>query len=151
MTYKIIKDTREKIGSWEFENQEVKTVKTGDYTIEGLEHIISVERKKSIVELASNLVSKRFYNELRRMDDIKHNFLVLEFSMYDLLYYPQTASLSFATKQKIQLSGPVLLRKLNEIMIDYNVKVIFCDNRDNAVQVVESLFKRIYERYSEIS
>ena len=148
MTYKVIKDTREKEGSWNFDNQEVRTVKTGDYTLEGFENIITLERKKTITELATILCEQRFYNELRRMDDIKHNFLIFEFSMYDLLYYPQTSNLSFAKKQKIQLTGPVLLKKINEIMLDYNLQILFCDNRDNAMQVATSIFKRIYERYS---
>lgn len=145
--YTIVKDTREKIGSWDFDGQIVRTVKTGDYTIDGMENIICIERKKSISELANNLISKRFYNELRRMDEIKHNFLVLEFSMYDLLYYPQTTNMSYERKKKIQMNGQILLCKLNELMLDYNVQVLFCESRDHAMQVAQSLFKRIDERY----
>ena len=64
MGHKILIDTREKQG-WNFEGfekceaQEVIGLKTGDYTLEGLETSLCIERKASTGEVALNLGKKR--------------------------------------------------------------------------------------------
>ena len=74
MKYVVLKDTREKNG-WNF-NSSSKCLavarwglKTGDYTIRGLEKDLVIERKASTGELAMNLGKKRkaFEAEIERM------------------------------------------------------------------------------------
>jgi hypothetical protein len=91
--YTVIRDTREKEGyGWHFlpHNIErrppncngtlVKPLKTGDYSIQGYEDIVSVERKEDFAELWSNYTTtrKRFEEEMERMSCIKHTYLLVE-------------------------------------------------------------------------
>jgi len=57
--FTIIVDTREQT-PWTFDNYVVASQKldTGDYSIQGLEHIFTIERKKSVSEIAIILVKK---------------------------------------------------------------------------------------------
>lgn len=144
---KIIRDTREKHG-WDFPDYEVAdaALKIGDYSIETLENFFVIERKGSISELAGNIVEDRFVRELQKMKDIQYKFLLFEFSMHDLLYYPQTADIPQKYKDKIKLDGNFILRRISEYQFDYDVNILFCDNRQNAQKVAISLFKRAYER-----
>ena len=80
---RIIVDTKEKI-PWKFDqlyNVEVmyRHLITGDYSIDGYENVLCIERKKSVLEIAVNITQKRFWNELVRMSKIKHRFIILEF------------------------------------------------------------------------
>lgn len=132
---RIIRDTREKKG-WFFTPQEPflgfidYKLKTGDYSVEGLEDIVSIERKASIDELANNLKGKRFFRELERLDKIKYAFLLLEFNLSDLIHYPKTSRLSPAQKKKLRINAGFLWKKMMEIYTDYpNIKVIFCGSK----------------------
>jgi ERCC4-type nuclease len=77
--FHIIKDTREKKGHgwWYDENAycsgtTVAKVDIGDYTIEGMEHLLCIERKESVSEFAGNCSEKRFFTELKRMGTFSH-------------------------------------------------------------------------------
>ena len=65
--YKVIKDTREQDG-WFFSpydkcsGMEVGTLNTGDYTLEGFEDVVCIERKASVSEVAMNLRKKKKLN-----------------------------------------------------------------------------------------
>ena len=90
----ILKDTREQT-PWEFNfahtvAEEIGTIKTGDYTIKGLEDKICIERKGCIEEFANNLGREysRFKKELIRMDEFPHAFIICEFPLKDLMEYP---------------------------------------------------------------
>ena len=86
----VIKDTRERDG-WYFKESNYcqgmvdKKLDTGDYSVEGLEDVLCIERKGSVSELANNIVDKRFDRELERMRDFKYKFLILEFSINDIM------------------------------------------------------------------
>lgn len=152
MTYTVIKDTREQQG-WYFsqslycDGMEIGTLKTGDYTIKDTENLICIERKGSVTEIAGNLGKnyKVFSKEIERMAAFKHAFIVCEFGMTELINYPTLSKLPPWTRNKIRVTGAFLLRRLLEIQINTNVKVIFCDSQINAYEVVDSIFKRIGE------
>ena len=62
--YTVIKDTREKEGYFfkkydKCSGMVVETMKTGDYTIKGLEDVLCIERKASVEEIANNLGKKK--------------------------------------------------------------------------------------------
>ena len=82
--FKIIIDTREQ-KPWAFENSEVKTLKTGDYSIENYEDCIAVERK-SLADFVGSISKnrKRFYAELERARSIQHFMIIVEGSWFDL-------------------------------------------------------------------
>lgn len=146
--YTVIRDTREQKGrGWIFPANKlcsgtlIKTLKTGDYTLLGFESVLCIERKATITEFAANLLQKRFEAELVRMDSFKYSFLVLEFTMKDLMTWPYSSGLPAATRIKIKTRPEFLLRRLIEIETTHTAKVIFagCYGMD----VVNSIFKRV--------
>lgn len=132
--FTVLKDTREQQG-WEFvkgkscAGMESATLKTGDYTVKGMETSLTIERKGSMQELSGNLFDARFYRELERMKEYKHAYLLLEFTAEQLLGYPLTADLPSYVKAKIRVNGSLLMSKLIQLQIDYPVKVIFAGKR----------------------
>lgn len=63
-----------------------KTLGSGDYSIEGLEHEIAVERK-SLADLFGTLGSgrERFSRELERLSKMNHAAVVIEASWHEIL------------------------------------------------------------------
>ena len=126
--FKIIKDTREKQG-YTFAASRTKyhvckgmvnrKLDTGDYSIEGLEDKVCIERKASVVELANNvgISRKRF--------DVPNSEI-----------------------KKLRVTNKYMLRFLMEMQINHNVNVIFCDSKKNAKWTVLSILKRINEKYA---
>src|SRR5688572_30972017 len=92
--YRVIKDTREKEG-WDFRETptclgtEERALKTGDYSLEGFEELLCIERKATPSEVAANIIQPRFYKELERMIPFKYKYIVCEFSLFDVLRYPE--------------------------------------------------------------
>jgi hypothetical protein len=146
--YKVIRDTREQNG-WTFmagkacEGTISGTLKTGDYSIEGYQDILTLERKGSIAELATNLVEDRFERELERMESFKYAFMILEFSMDDLIKYPKGSGIPSYQMKSVKLNPFFLLKRLVEIELKYKVKILFCENHGQAV--ASSIFKRVIE------
>lgn len=152
--YKVIKDTREQNG-WFFtpyekcSGMEVKTLHTGDYTLEGFEDIVCVERKGCVAEIAMNLGKKKntFCAEMERMRDYDFSFLICEFDVDDILKYPEGSNIPQAKREKIKISGKYLLKCLMEFQVHYDTKIIFCGSKNNAFWVCNSLFKRLNETF----
>ena len=153
--YKIIRDTREKKGYY-FNSYQAcagmvdRKLDTGDYSIEGLEDKICIERKASISELALNLGQgkKAFMNEIGRMKDHDHKFLVLEFELEDLLKFPDDTNIPQSKRKTVKISGKYILKCLMEFQIHDGVNVMFCGNKQNAFFMVSSLLKRLNEMYT---
>lgn len=175
--YTVIKDTREQDG-WFFspydkcEGMEVGTLHTGDYTLKGFEEVVCVERKASVTEIAMNLGRKKkaFYDEMERMKDYHFRFLVLEFSASDVVEYPMSLLDSkdrenyklykegkiskpkgkrFDIVDQTKLTGRYLMKSLMEIVIQHDVNLMFCDNKQNAFLVCNSIFKRLSELFDK--
>lgn len=150
--YTVIRDTREKEGSgWVFrENSksgcigtEFKKLDTGDYTLENYEEILCIERKGSVSEFAGNTVQKRFENELERMRGFKYSFILLEFTMEDLIKFPYNTRLPKNVKRKI-MKGKFILKRTIELMMEYpNTHFIFCG--DDGEKIARSIFRRIID------
>ena len=123
---------------------------TGDYSIEGLEDKVCIERKASVVELANNvgISRKRFEAEIERMKEFPHKFLVLEFSLTDLMDFPEGSDVPNSEIKKLRVTNKYMLRFLMEMQINHNVNVIFCDSKKNAKWTVLSILKRINEKYA---
>jgi len=157
--FTIIKDTREKQG-YTFaasrtkyhvcKGMVVRKLDTGDYSVEGLEDKVCIERKASVVELANNVgVSRRRFDaEIERMKEFPHRFLVLEFSLTDLMDFPEGSDVPDREIKKLRITNKYMLRYLMELQINHGVNVIFCDSKKNAKWTVLSILKRINEKYA---
>jgi hypothetical protein len=147
--FTIIIDTREQI-AWEFgfHNTAKKKLDTGDYSIEGFENILAIERKKSVSEIATNLSESRFKDVLQRLSQIKHAYMVFEFSIDEVYNFPVGSDIPKKMWDKLKISGNYIIKRLIEIQLEYNIQIIFCDDASNAERFSVSLMKRIYERYN---
>ncbi len=148
--FTIIIDTREQI-PWEFGYHNTAKMKldTGDYSIQGYEHIIAIERKKSVSELATNLSESRFKDVLERLSKIKHPYMVFEFDIDEVYRFPVGSDIPKRLWDKLRISGNYIVKRLIEIQLEHNIQIIFCGDASNAERYTVSLMKRIYERYNK--
>jgi len=140
----IFNDTESKAGKINFSDTELCKLDSGDYSIKGMEDIVTIERKNGFSELFGNMTSKsnkeRFHREMERMKNVKHKYIVVEGNINkDILGMcpPQMRN------------GPpakTILKWLNEIELKYGVNVIFAG--DCGKIVAESIFENILRIYS---
>ncbi len=101
-----------------------KKLDYGDYSVEGLEDIVAIERKGSASELMSNLLTKdraRFIKEVEILSKFPYSFIVCEFSLSDL-----KSSIKFIPKGKRKyFSFDKAIGSISSIMIKYKVPFIF--------------------------
>ena len=152
MKYVILKDTREKNG-WDF-NSSNKCLavarwglKTGDYTIRGLEKDLVIERKASTGELAMNLGKKRkaFEAEMERMSKFRWKYIICEFSIDDLMSFPENSGIPEKQLQYVRMNGKFMWRKLCEYQENFGVQVVFCDDKISAQERVLMIFDVVSE------
>lgn len=134
---KIIVDTREQ-QPWDFSifgyEMVRATVNTGDYTIEGHEKLIAIERKKSTGELALNLgkKSKQFEAEMERMLQYRFRYIICEFPSERFIEFPKGSTIPPKLWPKVRMNGKFMFSKLMRWCEHYGVEAIFCNNRGEA-------------------
>lgn len=143
--FTIIIDTREQ-QPWGFDSYAKANTKldTGDYSIQGLENIVAIERKKSVSEFANNITESRFTDVVMRMGEIKHAFLLLEFDLEDVLIYPVGSTVPKRMWDKIKISPAFILKNLLDLELKHNISVHFCGNSSNAEKLAETILKKVY-------
>ena len=150
--FTIIIDTREQ-QPWLFDQYTTahRKLDTGDYSIEGLEHLLGIERKKSISEFANNVIEGRFQDVLLRMSQLKYSFFLLEFNLSDVLIYPVGSTVPKRMWNKIKFSPAFLLKNILELQLKHNIIVYFCGDAKNAELMAEHILKKVnyLERYSK--
>ncbi len=149
----ILKDTREQRG-WDWEADEDfagvrhQGLKTGDYSLEGLEEIVTIERKGSADELYANFTQdkKRLFAEFERMREYEYKFIIVEESLEDILnphnYY---VNKSKKNKRSPKMPPAVVMKHLLEATLEYGIHVIYCGDRGQ--QTAKKILLSVYERY----
>lgn len=148
--FTIIVDTREQI-PWEFglHSTAKKKLDTGDYSIEGFEDIFTIERKRSVSEIANNITENRFKDVLDRMSKIKHKFMLFEFDLDDVYNYPVGSDVPKKVWDKLKINYKYILKYLSEIQVKHDIHIIYCGCSENAEKMAVSLMKRIYDIYHD--
>jgi len=149
--YNIIVDTREKVGKWDFTIADTisKKLDTGDYSIEGLEDVLCIERKKSVSELAKNINESRFERWLERMSKFKYKFLILEFDYFKVDQYPEGSGLPRDVIEKIKIRGHFITSVLIRIQMQYGIQVVFAGNMTYAQYIAENIIKKVAKEYGK--
>jgi ERCC4-type nuclease len=147
--FDVIIDTREQ-QPWQFTSSQINNIEhtkldTGDYSIKGLEHLLCIERKKSVAELAGNITADRFKNELLRMSTFKYKFLLLEFDYGDIDMYPENSGLPKYAMSKVRVKGPFIMKFLSEIQVKYGIHVVCCKNAQYASYIATNIMKQVDE------
>jgi ERCC4-type nuclease len=122
-------DTREKL-PYRFTGVELKkaALKTGDYSLEGFENEITVERK-SFSDIESCWHSSRFKAELLRLQQIKFPYLVIE---TDLAGFELRAN-------------KALKHFLLGLSLHYGIYVLFVGSRFEGQQTTQYLLTKFIE------
>lgn len=133
----ILQDTREQ-NSWDLTKygfeQEVVTLKTGDYTVRGFEDILVCERKASTSELSINFGSKwkAFSNELKRMKSIENRYIICEFPLQYIYSFPASSSIPRQNWANLKITSAFLAKRIEEICSEFDINVVFSENRLDA-------------------
>ena len=136
----IVADTREQ-EVYGFDARRVRVIRralpTGDYSIEGMETSVAVERK-SLADFVSTVIHNRprFYRELSRFSGYLAPAVVVEGNLMDVL----------GGRYRSAGHPNALLGTIAAITVDFGVPVFFCSNRHAAARFVEAYLIRIYER-----
>ena len=112
-------------------------------SIEGLENLLAIERKKSASEFANNVTESRFKDVVERLHSMKYAFLLLEFDLEDILIYPVGSSVPRKMWDKIKISPAFIMKHILELQINYNIKVVFCGDSTNAEKMAEYILKKV--------
>lgn len=148
--FHIIVDTREQ-QPWEFENmvKSISKLDTGDYSLKGLEHILCIERKKSVSEVANNITESRFKDVISRMSTFQYSFLLLEFELDDVLIYPVGSNVPKKMWDKLKITPKFILKHLVELQLLHNIKVLFCGSSSGAERMALSIMRKVYEFHGQ--
>ena len=131
---KIITDSRERT-PYIFKNSITKKLATGDYSIEGLEYQVCVERK-TLVD-AYGTIGKgrsRFIKELQRMSEFEYSAIVIESSLSDFLVPPPFS----------RMNPKTCIMSLISWSIKYGVHIYFADNREMGMKLTKSILEKYF-------
>lgn len=137
---KIIVDTREKTpwdwdGDEAFEEVIVRKLDAGDYSLEGLEDVVSIERKASADELLNNFMTnkQRIYAEFERMKDYTFKFIIIEQDL-ETLMDPKSYYINRLKNRRKRPPSPrmpiaIVVSNLTKLMLEHDIHVIFAGSR----------------------
>jgi ERCC4-type nuclease len=148
--FTIIVDTREQM-PWEFGLHTTSRTKldTGDYSIDGFQNLLAIERKRSVSEIATNITESRFNDVVNRLSKIPHAFMLFEFDIMDVYNYPVGSEIPKKMWDKLKISGNYIMKILTEIQLNHNIHILYCGSSSTAERVAVGIMKRIYEKYGK--
>ena len=118
---------------------------TGDYSVRGYEHLLSIERKDNVGELATNVAEKRFWEEMGRLQKFKYKFVLCSFDVDDILRYPIGTNIPKKMWPKLKITPGFIMYKISDIQVGYDIPVIFAGDADNAAYLAVNIMKRMVE------
>ncbi len=147
----IIADTKEKKPLWREGGHrgfrvKYKSLKTGDYTIEGLETLVTIERKASVHEIYGNFTNDRdrFMREIERMKDIRYRFIMIE-EDYETVMDPKSYKF---VRGRAYYAPNVVLSSLIATTLFSNVHVVFV-GKNGGRDFVRRTLKKCKEYYDK--
>lgn len=151
----IIRDSREKIDQgwvWSvegntksiFTDTKIEKLDAGDYCLEGHYELCVIERKQSIAELYTNLFVKenriRFENELERLKDIKHKYILVESNIgQDIL------GMSLPQYKGYGPPASKIIEMLIEYQLNFDIIPLFVG--DAGKKIASKIFGNIVKKY----
>lgn len=150
----IILDTREKKDSFYFFSYpdvqtKTKGLKTGDFSIEGYEDKITIDRKRDCNELQMCLGQHwaRFYRELQRMSSFDEGYIVCAFPYEDVETFPFNSGVPKHRWKYIKTSAKFLKKRIHDIEDEFpNIKFIFSYSKMEAEEITYNLLRTYYDK-----
>ncbi len=117
-----------------------RKLESGDYSVEGMEILIAVERK-SLNDFVSTLIppKHRFYAELERLKTMR-SCIVVEASWPDI----------FARKYTSGAHPESIWGATHKIISKYNIPVYFCGNRQIACKFTLDFLINFWKKYKQV-
>jgi ERCC4-type nuclease len=140
----IVVDSRE-IEPYSFDPERVVAVRralpAGDYSLEGLEDRVAVERK-TLEDFVSTVIRarKRFRRELLRLREYEAACIVVEASLADVL----------AARYRAGVHPNAVLGAILSIVVDHGIPVFFCSERQVARLFTECYLLRFYRKVQAV-
>jgi hypothetical protein len=75
------------------------------------------------------------------MLDIKYSHIVCQFSIKDVLKFPEGSAIPAHLRKYVKISGKFILKMLYTYEEKYGLKVHFCNNRDEAEAKAVDIFE----------
>lgn len=150
--FNIIIDTREKKDIFLFRSYGAniiqKALKTGDYSVEGFESKITIDRKRSSSELQMCLFSQypRFSRELQRMQSYDEAYILCSFPFEHIRSFPLKEKMPKRISRKFKNFGPYFIKKLRETQEEFPyVQFLFSDSKHDAESTAYQILRNYYE------
>ena len=156
MNFNIVYDDREK-RPWTFLEREYgamkkKRLKCGDYSIEGFEDYVAIEKKSGVDELFKDLAGgyrETFRRFLKRLSKYPVKCIVVESelrasSIDSLLYVLMKMS-----NGRMKLTSKTIYYWVGEIINTYDIPILFV-NASTARMVLPHLFESAFKKVQEI-
>jgi len=142
---RIIGDDREKSDRWDegYLGHPVswKRLKTGDYTIAGLEKMIAIEKKSGWQEIASNIQSNaenlRFHRMLSRLAEFPLRYFVVQADLSTIL----------EPRQYDEMHSAAVLNCILEIQLNYGIPVLCVGPKERSKVTVQKLFEKLWKEH----
>lgn len=168
----IVSDTREQI-PWNFNfyghKMIIETLNAGDYTVKELlnlenkldKKILRIERKRSTGEIFSNLGRNFavFKKEMIKLSEYEYKYIICEFNLDILLSFPENSGIPDSKWYRINKEGKIvnnlrmtgkgMLSILNTIEKKYGVETILANDRNEAINIANTIFQKVYNAYKE--
>lgn len=125
-------------------------IETGDYTIDGFEDMLCIERKASVSEIANNIGEKRFARQIERMEKIPYRYIVCEFTFEDVVQFPKGSTIPKYKWKHLRINSKFIVKKLSEYENVYGIEIIYAGNRAAAKEITLQLMKDFYAKHSHL-
>ena len=139
----VVVDTREQ-EPYTFDPSSVSVIRralpAGDYSIEGYEESVAVERK-TLEDFVSTVIHsrKRFTRELQRLTGYTAACVVVEADLNDIL----------RGRYRSGANPKAVLGTVLSIVVDFHVPVFFCSDRQAACHFVAGYLLRFHRKESK--
>ncbi|MCP4680075.1 MAG: hypothetical protein GY854_32200 [Deltaproteobacteria bacterium] len=136
----VIVDTREQ-HPYAFDPEKIRVVRralpAGDYSIEGHESTVAVERK-SLDDFASTVIHSRgrFRKELKLLESYDAACVVVEAGLRDILM----------GKYRTGAHPHAVFGSAISITVDFSIPVFFCSDRQVALRFVQEYLLRLHRK-----
>ena len=142
---KIIIDFREEL-PYRFRGYDSQieqgTLYSGDYSIQGLESLISIERKSlsDFIGCCTSSGRDRFKHELHRLRGYQAKAVIIEAAMQDIVQH----------NYRSRINPNSVIGSISSWTTKFNVPFLFCGNRASAELMTFSLLKNFYQNQIKI-
>ena len=118
-----------------------KKLDIGDYSIEGFEDIITIDRKKNLSEIVKNLKEKRFLKELEKMSTYDEAYMLCSFPFINYSKFPEDSGIPKRNWSQLRQGGMAILNKVKKLECDYCIPFLYCNDRLAAERRVVEIFR----------